>query len=51
MSSEVKKPTGFTFQETNCHACVKYQDRAWGSINYNTDPYISMHIGATVFHY
>ena len=42
---------GFSYMDTNCHICYKWQDGKWGAGEIRERPYIKLHIAATALHY
>ena len=42
---------GFEYRQTNSFFSCKHSGGKWGPIEKHSDPYISIHIGATALHY
>jgi branched-chain amino acid aminotransferase len=45
------KNLGFEYRKTRCYLSAECKNGKWGALTTCTDPYISIHIGATCLHY
>ncbi|MBD3421424.1 MAG: branched-chain amino acid aminotransferase [Chitinivibrionales bacterium] len=42
---------GFEYMQTNFHVHAEYKNGSWGELQVCSEPYLSLHIGATPLHY